>query len=115
MITPVHAGIGAWQEYLGQIQCSDGFEKSITAWALIAQLCRKQAQETNVLDSPAGQIAAFQPTSLMRAAWMCARPPLRKTHETGSMHHAPASHGAMGFSENAALDLIHLAQRLQRC
>ncbi|WP_146096866.1 hypothetical protein [Xanthomonas arboricola] len=71
---PVYAGIGARQEYLGKIQRGDGFEKSITAWALIAQVCRKQARESNVPDSPAGQIAAFQPTSLMRAGWICARP-----------------------------------------
>ncbi|WP_210763182.1 hypothetical protein [Xanthomonas hydrangeae] len=67
---PVYAGIGARQEYLGKIQCGDGFEKSITAWALIAQVCRKQARESNVPDSPAGQIAAFRPNSLMRVGWI---------------------------------------------
>ncbi|MCC4623043.1 hypothetical protein [Xanthomonas hortorum] len=67
---PVYAGIGARQEYLGKIQRGDGFEESITAWALIAQVCRKQARESNVPDSPAGQIAACRSNSLMHAGWV---------------------------------------------
>ncbi|MDI9070175.1 hypothetical protein IXO675_007485 [Xanthomonas oryzae pv. oryzae] len=49
---PFYAGIGTFWKYLGKIQCNDGFAKPVTPWALIAQLCRKQAQKTNVPDSP---------------------------------------------------------------
>ncbi|MFL8901580.1 hypothetical protein FQK02_07845 [Xanthomonas vasicola] len=55
---PVYAGIGAFWKYLGKIQRDDGSAKHVTAWVLTAQLCCKQAQEANVLDSPAGQVPA---------------------------------------------------------
>ncbi|AEQ95764.1 hypothetical protein XOC_1596 [Xanthomonas oryzae pv. oryzicola BLS256] len=49
---PVYAGIGTFWKYLGKIQRNDGFANHVTPWALIAQLCRKQTQKTNVPDSP---------------------------------------------------------------
>ncbi|HHZ21493.1 TPA: hypothetical protein HH296_02930 [Xanthomonas vasicola pv. zeae] len=55
---PVYAGIGVQSKYLGKIQRNDGSAKHVTAWVLTAQLCCKQAQEANVLDSPAGQVPA---------------------------------------------------------
>ncbi|MCE4373600.1 hypothetical protein [Xanthomonas hortorum] len=85
---PVYAGIGARQEYLGKIQRSDGFEKSITAWALIAQVCRKQARESNVPDSPAGQIAAFRSNSLMHALAEICSVAADNAHETSALRRA---------------------------
>ncbi|MCE4355122.1 hypothetical protein [Xanthomonas hortorum] len=85
---PVYAGIGARQEYLGKIQRGDGFEKSITAWALIAQVCRKQSRESNVPDSPAGQIAAFRSNSLMRALAEICSVAADNAHETSALRRA---------------------------